>query len=281
MASVKSEDTHFYIDYAPPDEAHKALRCINSQQPMTTKEVFDLLELQGQPVKSRRTEILRRLYDLGLATQLKRGNQVAYLLSSMGKALQHVESFAPDAYPDLMHFLHFSSWSKDPGCRKYLWSYRRCSELAWKEARLLPRKQIAAVLQAQMLEEFPDLDYTAQSGGRFDSSAAGRWAQWIMALTMPPFTDTNDNLTRRAIDRHELALLALDDVYRSRGYRYGDPVILDETLLDEVARVFFLDHACCRQLIDIAARLTRDIKLSDTLAGTSVSLLAPYGIERI
>ena len=78
-----------------------------------------------------------------------------------------------------------------------------------------------------------------------------------------------------------LALLALDDVYRSRGYRYGDPVILDEPMLDEVARVFFLDPICCRKLLDLAARLTKVIKLSDTFAGTSVTLMAPYTIERI
>ena len=78
-----------------------------------------------------------------------------------------------------------------------------------------------------------------------------------------------------------LQLLALEQVYQSRGYRHGDPVILDDGLLDETSRVFFLDPTCCRSLIDLAARLTKTVKLSDTFAGTSVALLEPYGIERI
>jgi len=88
-------------------------------------------------------------------------------------------------------------------------------------------------------------------------------------------------MQKRTVSHHEVALLALDDTYRSRGYRYGDPVILDDALLDEVARVFLLDPICCRELIDLAARVTKVIELSDTLAGTSVALLAPYDIERI
>ena len=85
----------------------------------------------------------------------------------------------------------------------------------------------------------------------------------------------------RVRDQFELVILALDHVYRTRGYRYGDPVVLDDTLLDELARVFFLDHQCCRNLLDLAAKVTRTVVLHDTFAGTSVNLMAPYGVENV
>jgi len=281
MGSLNGEDTHFYIDYAPPNEVRKALWCLSPEQPMTPTEIFDMLESQDQPIKSRRTEIPHRLFDLGLASQVKQGNRVAYLLTKLGRKIQEIDNFDPELYPDLMHFLHFSSWDGTPQARKFLWSYRQCSELAWKEGRLLPPKEIAARIQSQMAEDFPHLDYTARVGARFDSTAAGRWARWVGTLSPSPFSETEGTLQERIVSNHALALLALDDVYRSRGYRYGDPVILDEPMLDEVARVFFLDPICCRKLLDLAARLTKVIKLSDTFAGTSVTLMAPYTIERI
>jgi len=281
MESLNSEDMHFYIDYAPFEEVHKALWNLSDHQPMTATEVFDTLELQGQPVQSRRTEILRRLYDIGLASQFKQGSQVLYILTSLGKKVRDLGSFDQDLYPDLMHFLHFSSWDGTPQARKFLWSYRRCSELAWKERRLLPRKEMAARIQNQMAEEFPNLDYTARVGARFDDTAAGRWAHWVRALHPPPFAGDEGILQKRAVTHHELVLLALDDLYRSRGYRYGDPVILDELTLDEVTRVFFLDLVCCRELLDLAVRLTKIIRFSDTFAGPSVTLMEPYTVESI
>ena len=275
------EDTHFYIDYAPYEEVRKVLSCLNPQTAMTATEVFDALQSQDDPVKSRRTEILRRLSDLGLARYAKQGSRVTFSITPLGAKVREIDAFDPELYPDVMHFLHFSSYDGSPEARKYLWSYRRCSQLAWREGRLLPHKEIAARIQSQMNEEFPYLDYTAQIGARFDNTAAGRWAQWVGALRPPPFAEKARTLHKRTVLRHELALLALDDTYRSRGYRYGDPVILDDALLDEAARVFFLDPICCRQLIDLASRVTTAIELRDTLAGTSVALRAPYGIDRI
>jgi hypothetical protein len=139
---------------------------------------------------------------------------------------------------------------------------------------------VAARVQAQMQMDFAELDYTARKGSRFDSSAAGRCYSWINCLVPAPFPQ-GKTLTYRILDRYELALLALDHVYRVQGYRYGDPVILDETLLDEVARVFFLDPLCCRNLLDLAARVTRVIALRDTFAGTSIKLLAPYSVQNL
>lgn len=278
---IVTPDTHFYIDYAPPDEVRKILHCLSPEQPLSPNEIFDMLESQGQPVKGRRTEIPRRLYDLGLASRVKQGSRVVYLLTDTGKKLQEIDRFGADLYPDVMHFLHFSSWDGSPQTRKSLWSYRRCSELAWREGRLLSTRDIASRIQQQMFDEFPELDFAAKIGARFDDTAASRWVRWITALSPPPFREAGGSLQKRFSSHHEITLLALDHVYRSRGYRYGDPTILDEALLDEMARVFFLDPICCRDLVELAARLTRAIKLSDTFVGTSLTLMAPYGIERI
>jgi hypothetical protein len=145
----------------------------------------------------------------------------------------------------------------------------------------LPRKEVAARIQSQMIAEFPHLDYTAQVGTRFDDTAAGRWAHWVKTLQPPPFTEEDGALRKRNITQHELILLAVDDLYRSQNYRYGDPVILDEAILDKVARVFFLDPTCCRELLSLAARLTKVVRLADTFAGPSITLMEPYTIESI
>lgn len=280
MESLAEPDTHFYIDYAPPEKVWDVLQCLRGNQPMSPTEIFDTLELQGRDV-SRRTEIPRRLFDLGLATRVNRRNGIAYALTSLGQKVREIKSFEPKLHPDLMHFLHFSSWDGTPEARKFLWSYRQCSMISWIEARLLPTKQLASRVQSRMMARFPRLDYAAAVGARFDSSAAGRWTQWVQTLTPAPFVEGSGVLQKREVEYHEIALLALDDVYRSKGYRYGDPVILDEQVLDDLARVFFVDPLRCRELLDLAAAVTNTITLSDTFAGTSVTLVQPYTIASI
>ena len=280
MESVAEQDTHFYIDYAPPDKVRDALWCLNADKPTSPMEIFNSLESQGKDV-SRRTEIPRRLFDLGLAEQAKQGNRIAYTLTSLGSKLREIASFDPALYPELMHFLHFSSWDGTPQARKFLWSYRQCSIISWIEKRLLPGKQLASRVQSRMMAEFPDLDYAAAVGARFDSTAAGRWSRWVQSLRPSPFEQNNGELQRREVKYHEVILLALDDIYRFESYRYGDPVILDEEMIDDLARVFFLDPVCCRELLDLAAAVTKAIKLSDTFAGTSATLMKPYTIESI
>jgi hypothetical protein len=140
---------------------------------------------------------------------------------------------------------------------------------------------MASAIQVAMKEEFPNLDYQTRIGTRFDATASTRWLRWVRSLVPSPFPKGQKSLQRRIVDRFELVLLALDDLYRARGYRYGDPVILDESLLGAISSVFFLDLTCCRELIDLAARLTKVIRLSDTFAGTSITLMEPYSIERI
>jgi len=142
---------------------------------------------------------------------------------------------------------------------------------------------IVAEVQSRIAESYPAM-YAQRIGGNFNVGGVTSWKAWVMALTPPPFDRENPKqrkLLPRTIEHHELALLALDRVYRARGYRYGDPVILDDVLLDEVARVFFLDALCCRSLLALAAKVTRAITLRDTFAGTSLTLLAPYGVMNL
>jgi len=280
MAGLK-DDTHFYIDNAPPETVRWALQSLRREESMTATEIFRALASDGKVTDKPRMEWLRRLRDLGLARQARPGSERTYILTPLGAKVQQIQNIDAELYPDVMHFLHFSSFDKTPGSRKYLWSYRQCSSLAWTGSRLLAPREIAAAIQDAMKEDFPDLDYQARVGARFDATAAGRWLRWIRTLRPCPFPEHQDTLRRRIVARLELALLALDDLYRTRGYRYGDPVVLEENTLDAIAAVFFLDPVCCRELIDMAARLTRVIDLADTFAGTSVTLREPYGIERI
>lgn len=277
------EDRHFYIDYAPPEDVYKVLKCLSASYPMTATEVFDTLSAQRISVRSRRSETLRRLFDLGITQQgPKKGSAITYTLSKLGVKLYEIDSFDSELLPDLLHYLHYSSYNhSDPSSRKLLWSYRQCVIISWSLERQISSKEMASKIQALMMDEFERLDFTTRVGMRFDSTAVNRWIEWVMSLAPPPFNERSGLLEKRLSTRYELAALSLDDLYRHRHYRYGDPVVIDDILLDEISRVFFLDSVCCRELIDLAARLISDIKLADTFAGTSVTLMAPYTIERI
>jgi hypothetical protein len=148
---------------------------------------------------------------------------------------------------------------------------------------MVDTKIIVAEVQSRIAKRYPGM-YAQRVGGSFNAGGVTSWKAWVAALTPPPLGRGNPKermLSPRTCDRYELSLLALDHIYRARGYRYGDPVLLDENLLGQIAAVFFLDLACCRGLLDVAARLTRAIRLADTFAGTSITLLEPYNIERI
>ncbi len=272
-----SNEAHFYIDHAPPDGVRRILGILSLQSGLSVREIGEAVPSSGQA--RFRSEWPRRLYGLGLS-DVASTRPLTYKLTPLGAHIRQLSLADSAIINDLMHYLH-SDWSGTSQHTHSIWSYLVCSQIAWRERRFLGRKQTATLVMERMRECFAGLNYTARIGARFDSTAVGRWFQWVQALEPAPFTENGGVLCRRTVARHELALLGLDRTYRVRGYRYGDPVLLDDALLDEIAAVFFLDLSCCRQLIDTAARLTRAIRLSDTFAGTSITLLEPYTIERI
>lgn len=278
-----NDDTHFYVDNAPPEEVSWVLRCLSNAEHLSPQMIADKLYAEyGFVMQQDKTYSPRRLYDLGLAYQSGVATKIRYNLSELGARFQSILALDQELYIDLMHFLHYTRYNGKPETRKYLWSYRQCCEIVWAEGRAVPVQELASNVQSLMRQEFPDLDFGARKGARFDSTAAGRFYRWIRELVPPPFPDQdNALLSRRTVSHYELALLSLDHVYQARGYRYGDPVVLDEVLLDELARVFFLEHHCFRNLLSLAAKMTRSVVLHDTFAGTSVKLMAPYGVEDV
>jgi hypothetical protein len=270
-------DTHFYIDNAPPEEVLWVLRCLDDT-PLKPAQISERGSDAGYVMQSDQTYSPRRLYDLGLLQTPESGARTQYIVSSAGRKIRQEYLEGTGLFWDLMHYFHYTKWDGQPHTRKLLWSYRTCCEILWNEKALLPTSAMAARVQAEMQRNF-DLDFLARKGARFDSSAAGRCYNWVGCLMPSAFPQKT--LQPRVVDHYKLSLLALDHVYRLRGYRYGDPVILDDALLDEIARVFFLEPVCCRELLDLAARVTRAIALRDTFAGTSIKLLAPYGVMDI
>lgn len=272
-------DVHFYVDYAPPREVGHVLRVLSADTPLTSDEIAGLLCSEyGVPVDGYRTEWSRRLVDLGLASQA-RERTPRFTLSPLGVRLQSIQAMDADFACELFHYLHYSGYSGAPSDRKYLWSYRQCCQQILGSKQLVATAELAAVIQEEMRTQFPRLDFSASQGARFDKSAVGRIYEWIRALRPSPFAEGSKDLCPRSVYRHELAVLALDDVYRSRKYTYGDPVVMDDPLLDQIAGVFFLEKRCCTDLLQLAARILPDVRLADTLAGPSINLLRPFTIE--
>jgi hypothetical protein len=274
------EDTHFYIDNAPPTEVIAVLRVLSTDAGMTPDEIASAVERDGGFQMQRdHTYSPRRLADIGVASQARSGTKVIYTLPSRGARLQGILGTSESLVKDILHYLHYSSFAWRPQDRKYLWSYRRCCQHTWARSAVVPPRELSAVVQEEMRSEFPGLDFGSRVGARFNSTAASCVTTWLRALEPSPISESTRRLCPRTVDRYELALLSLDDLYRSRHYRYGDPVLLDDAVVDEMASVFLLDKSCCLELLHLAARLSPVVVLSDTLAGPSVNLLKAYTVD--
>jgi len=278
--NTKGEDIHFYVDNAPPDEVSQVLRVLSGDDALTPDEIAEIVSNQyGFKMQRDHSYSPRRLHDLGLATQERQGSKVTYRLTEQGAKLQVIQAMNPALAIDLLHYLHYTSYSGNPHDRKHLWSYRKCCEIIWSTQRLVPNQNLASQILSKMSEEFSSLDWTGRVGARFDSTAVGRVYTWLRALDPPPFIKSDKNLHPRFVQRFELTLLALDDTYRSRQYRYGDAVLMDESLVNQIAGVFFLDPRCCADLLRLSANIVPSVKMSDTLGGASINLLRPFSID--
>lgn len=293
-------DVHFYPDNAPPKEVVPLLSLMSDKEPVTPLQADSIMAARlGVKMQADKAYSLRRILDLGLAE--RRGRNGGYILNGCGVAVQAILSAAHPLGIDLLHYLHFTPFAglQAAGARaveqygktrKYLWTYRRCCESLWRTGGVVPNVQLAAQLQMEMREEFPWVDFSEfaggrmRAGGRLNAVGVGAVVTWLRALEPSPIPEDrrDKRLIPREVDRVELALLALDDVYRARGYAYGDPVIMDEALLRQAAGVFFLDLECCARLMQLAARLfPRRLTMRGTLEGAMLVVHGPYTVEDV
>jgi len=276
------EDVHFLIDNAHPKEVEYVLRCLSPKQAYSTTELRErlLVEFNYQAQKNLSFST-RRLCDLELATSHDNPqSRPGCMLTTLGVKARNLLETDYELYADAMHYLHYDGYDGSPSARKLFWSYKCCCDMVWAQKRVPPASELAAEVQSRIAAEFPE-SYSRRVGGNFNVGGVSAWKAWLACLACPPFSQTGRELILRKRPNFELALLSLDHVYRARGYRYGDPVVLDDELLDELAQVFFLEHGCYRELLNLASKMTRTVALNDTFAGTSVNLLAPYGVKDI
>lgn len=278
-------DLHFLIDNAPPTEVEYTLRELDPNISYSTKELRErIYSGWGYEVQRNYTNSTRRLYDLGLSKQEQtEAGKPGHILTKFGEKIRGVLSMNRQLYKELMHYLHYTSYDReDPSSRKLFWSYRKCCNVVWSRRELPKTSEIVKIIQNEIAEKFPDAYASTDEGGRFNSGGVSSgWKPWIIQLDPPVFKNEDNHLAPRKTDRFELVLLAIDHVYKTNKYRFGDPVVLDEPLLDQIAKVFFLDPVRTRELIDMASKLTKTVKLADTFAGTSITMNAPYSADRI
>lgn len=276
------EDVHFLIDNATPKEVEYLLRSLGVQVAYSNAGLREHLSMEWHFKAQKNLSLsTRRLCDLGLAaTRDTSQGKPGYVLTSLGAQVRNLLEADHDLYADIVHYLHYDGYDGSPSARKLFWSYKCCCDVAWARKYVPPASELAAEVQSQIAARFPHI-YSQRIGGNFNVGGVSAWKAWLMNLACPPFSPGGQDVIPRVRHNFELVMLALDHVYRARGYRYGDPVVLDEDLLDELARVFFLEHQCCRELLTLATRTTRTVVLTDTFAGTSIKLLAPYGVENI
>lgn len=281
MSKIK-KDTHFYLDNAPPKEVTNVLTVLSLDYDFTPKEISDTLrDNYAFEMQKDYTYSPRRLFDIGLATQIRKGSAVTYLLTDLGLKVQNLLGIDQELAMDLMHYLHYTGFTREPMQRKNLWSYRRCCELIWANMRAISSTDLASTIQAQMREEFDWLDFGEKRGARFNDKAVNQVYSWLRSLKPSPFEKGKSTLTPRTIDRYEIVLLALDEIYSSSGYTYGDSVIMDDEFIRKVSGVFMLDPGCCKRLLGIGAHINQSVKISETLTGASINLTKPFKIDNI
>lgn len=278
------EDTHFYVDNVPPDELKAITRVLHADPglAMTCGEIADALrDNVGFVMQRDHTYSPRRLFDLGLAGRQGKGAQVRYHLSESGVRLRDTLSWDAAFASELLHYLHFVGFKGRPGDRRTLWSYRRCCDLIWKQGKVGKSAHLASVIQAEIRSLMGESPVT-RVGARFASDAVGKVCVWLAALSPSPFAEDGSTVQPRIVDRPELLLLALEDVYQTHGYHHGDQALLDEELLDHAAAVFFLDPHCCRDLLPTASAVYPSyLGLGNTLAGPTIALRRPFTLESL
>jgi len=282
MADIGNEDTHFYFDHTPPDEVIYVLRLLNTRDFLSTEDIAEGLALHyAYKMQKDRNYSPRRLYDLGLVERQRLARRKhGYRLSDSGRIVQKVLTVDRDLALDILHYLHYSSFTGDPSDRKNLWSYRRICEIIWEAQELMPTTKLAAMIQADMRAEFPGLDFSARVGARFNSKGAGAVIAWLRALEPSPVAEYGEKLVPRTSNSLELVLLGLDYVYRKRGYSFGDPVLVEDDLITDVSAVFFIQQETTLDLLR-AARFTPFVTFTDTLLGPSITLNESFGIDKM
>lgn len=283
MSKVKTEteDVHFYLDNAHPNEVVNVLRVLSPDTPLTCTQIATFLaDYYGFTMQKDRTYSPRRLYDIGLATRTREGTDVKYGLNPLGIKLQGILASDPTLAMDLLHFLHYSGYRGNPTDRKLLWSYRWCCDYIWSQGATIDPSAIASAVQIAIANEFPHLDFGGKKGVRFNAFAASNVYAWLRSLTPCPIPSRSGPIAKRDRPIATLILLSLDLHYRHMGIPHGDPILLDAGLVDELARTFFMQEDCCLRLLRSAAQ-PRVLSITDTFSGPVVRLHRPYRIEDI
>jgi len=113
--NTDSEDIHFYVDNAPPDEVSHVLRVLSSENPLTPSEIAKIMISEyGFEMQRDHSYSPRRLHDLRLASQERQGPKVTYKLTGYGTKLQAIQAMNPTLAIDLLHYLHYTSYSSNP-----------------------------------------------------------------------------------------------------------------------------------------------------------------------
>ncbi len=275
--SNPKEDKHFYVDNASPTEVANVLRILTPTIGKTPDDIaLELTRDYGYSMQKDHSYSPRRLYDLGLAEQYKNASKTFYTLSSIGSKVQSIASYDEYYAYDILHYLHYTGY-RIRG-RKSLWSYRKCCELIWSMKSIGDKQHIAQMIQSFMAMEFPELDFSAKVGARFNHTAVGAVCTWLKALSPSAFAQ--HQLVPRSIEHYELSLLALDDLYTSTCIRYGDPIILSEEIADQIRSIFLVDPQCSYDNLLLATQIASHIiSKRDTLAGTAFTLKRPFTVE--
>ncbi|RPH52306.1 MAG: hypothetical protein EHM85_03400 [Desulfobacteraceae bacterium] len=124
MRKIK-EDTHFYLDNAPPEEVTNVLTVLSLDYDLTPKEISDTLRDNYVFERQKHyTYSLQKLFNLGLSIQSRKCSGI-YRLSELSSKVQNIIGVDTAILMDLIHYLHYILIHRKTDKRKYLWSFKR------------------------------------------------------------------------------------------------------------------------------------------------------------
>lgn len=274
------EDVHFLIDNATPIEVSNILK-LSSQDVVYSNENFRSL-LQSEFSFVAQKDIAystRRLFDLKLLKKEKTiDNKPGYILTDFGLKIKNILFNDIEFFWEIMHYLHYQGYRGNFEDRKLFWSYKKSCDFIWYRNEIPKTEVISAYIQDLIEKDFP-LFFSKKVGGNFNIGGVNSWKSWI--LTLDPKVISNDIYNKRVIEKPELVLIALNFIYETKNIRFGDSIILDDLLIEDLCKVFFIEETNCKDLLSLASKVTDFIKFKETFGGISINLLKPFLINEL
>ena len=201
----------------------------------------------GSQVRTERMlkDILQPLRDLGLVER----RQIK--LTGSGHTLARIVHDIPNLFPDIFHYLYYSTWEPRQKAQKcFSWSYRTLCNHLWEQGTtVLNKKNLASFISTKASQLFQIRNVS------FSQSSVQGVTVWLESLfpSVIHSGDTSEEVfSRRPFCPPELFILGIDFVYQTQEIDYGVNLLLSDERRDAICQVCLLDPTGFDRVLEYA-----------------------------